>query len=84
MESSETVKNRATEFFHNIILMSALVNLKEPSILVVAHGKVIQQLFKKFFEEMDCVGAVPGLRLFYVVTRKYSIVRIFFQALQPY
>ena len=33
MESSEAVKNRASEFFHNIILMSALVNLKEPSIL---------------------------------------------------
>jgi len=59
MESSETVKNRAAEFFHSVISKS--VNLKEPSILMVAHGKVIQQLFKKFFEEMDCVGAVPGL-----------------------
>ena len=35
---------------------------KEVNILLVTHGKIIQQLFKMFFEEMNCIAAVPGIR----------------------
>ena len=45
----------------NEFLKASSMDENQPSILMVTHGKVIQLLFKIFFEEMDCVANIPGV-----------------------